>query len=154
MGLFNKKTNITFKKATVDDVAEFLCMEKSTIGSKIYSRISDEQEAKEEIENNEVYFIVKNGKNIGSLEYQIQDHGCAYLSGLVILPEFQGQGIARKATEFRLDKVGHMKRVYLVTHPHNSKIIILYLSLEFHIESWKDNYFGDGEPRIVLAKEK
>ncbi|MDP2947811.1 MAG: GNAT family N-acetyltransferase [Nanoarchaeota archaeon] len=153
MSLFNKKTDITFKKVTVNDVAEWLRIE-STVDSKMYSKFSDEQEAIKEIENNEVYFIIKDNKNIGSLEYQIQDSGHAYLSGLIVVPEFQGQGIARKAVEFRLDKLKDMKRIDLVTHPHNSKVITLYLSLGFHIESWKDNYFGDGEPRIVLAKEK
>ena len=154
MSFLNKKPNITFKKVTVSDVAELLRIDKSTIGSKMYSRFSDEQEAIEEIKNNEVYFIVKDGKNIGSLEYQIQGPGHAYLSGLVVLPEFQGQGIAREAVKFRLDKLKDIKRINLVTHPHNSKVITLYLSLGFHIESWKDNYFGDGEPRIVLAREK
>ena len=50
-------------------------------------------------------------------------------------------------------KPGNVKRIDLVTHPHNSKIIGLYLSYGFIIEAWKDNHFGDGEPRIVLARE-
>jgi ribosomal protein S18 acetylase RimI-like enzyme len=154
MSFFKKKLNITFKKVTTDDVDEFLHIEKSTIDSKIYSRISDEQEAIEEIKNNEVYFIVKDGEIIGSLAYQIQGPGHAYLSGLVVLPEFQGQGIAREAVKFRLDKLKDMKKIDFVTHPHNSKVIMLYLSLGFHIESWKDNYWGDDEPRIVLAREQ
>ena len=151
--IFKRKPKITFKRATTDDVDEFLRIEKSTIGLKIYSRISDKEEALEEIKNNEVYFIIKNNKIIGSCECQIKGADEAYMSGLVILPEFQNQGIARQAIEFRLNKLKNIKRIWLVTHPHNSKVIKMYLSYGFIIESWKDNYFGDGEPRIVLAKQ-
>lgn len=152
--IFKRKPKITFKRATTDDVNEYLSIEKSTIGLKMYSRILDKDEALEEINNNQVYFIIKNNKIIGSCEYQIRGVDEVYLSGLVILPEFQSQGIAHQATEFRLNKLKNVKRIWLVTHPHNSKIIKMYLSYGFIIESWKDNYFGDGEPRIVLVKQK
>lgn len=152
--IFKRKSKITFKRAAIDDVDEFLRIEKSTISLKIYSRISDKEEALEEIKNNEVYFIIKNNKIIGSCECQTRGVDEAYISGLVILPEFQNQGIARQAIEFRLNKLKNVKRIWLVTHPHNSKVIRMYLSYGFIIESWKDNYFGDGEPRIVLAKQE
>lgn len=146
--------DITFRKATVEDIDKFIEIEKTATGLKVYSGIVDPEEAKEEIENNEVYFILKDNKIVGSTEYQIKSPKHAYLSGLVILPEFQGQGIAREAVKFRLEKLKDVDRVDLVTHPHNSKIITLYLSLGFYVESWKDNYYGDGEPRLVLVRQK
>ncbi|TSC74309.1 MAG: acetyltransferase [Parcubacteria group bacterium Gr01-1014_44] len=145
---------ITFQKATVDDVKIFIELEKKVAHLKIYSGIIDEGEARKEIENNEVYFIRKGNEVIGSTEYQMKGPNEAYLGGLVIDPLFQGQGIARQAIEFRLNKLENVKRVWLVTHPHNSKIIRLYLSYGFIIEAWKDNYYGDGEPRLVLVLEK
>lgn len=144
-------SDITFQKATIEDIDKFIEIEKTAVELKVYSGIIDKEEAKEEIENNEVYFILKDNKIVGSTEYQIKSSKHAYLGGLVILPEFQGQGIAREAAKFRLEKLKNMDRVDLVTHPRNSKIIMLYLSLGFYIESWKDNYYGDGEPRLVLA---
>jgi ribosomal protein S18 acetylase RimI-like enzyme len=144
-------STITFHKATLDDVDAYLALEKTAIPLKVYSGIADAQEAKEEIETNEVYLIKKDGVIVGSTEYQMQEPGHAYMSGLVIDPDFQGQGIGRRAVEFRLDQLKDMKRIYLVTHPHNSRVICMYLSYGFIIESWKDDYFGDGEPRIVLA---
>lgn len=143
--------DITFQKATIDDVDIFLELEKKVSHSKTYSGIFDKKEAIEEIENNEVYLIKKGDAIIGSTEYQMQGPSHAYMSGLVIHPDYQGQGIARKAIEFKLAKLKDIKRIDLVTHPHNSKIIRMYLSYGFIIESWKDNYYGDGEPRIVLA---
>jgi len=42
------------------------------------------------------------------------------------------------------------KRIELVTHPDNPALK-LYESLGFTVESRKENYWGDGEPRLVLA---
>lgn len=148
--------NIQFRKVTTknEDIDKFLEVEKTVAGLKTYSGIIDKEEAKKEIENNEIYFIIKDGEIVGSTEYQIKSQTHAYLGGLVIIPRFQGQGIAREAVKFRLKKLKDIKRIDLVTHPHNSKIIILYLSLGFVIESWRDDYYGDGEPRIVLVREE
>ncbi|MBI2065009.1 MAG: GNAT family N-acetyltransferase [Candidatus Yanofskybacteria bacterium] len=146
--------DITFRKATIEDIDTFIEIEKTAVGLKVYSGITDKEEAKEEIENNEVYFIIKDGEIVGSTEYQVKSQEEAYLGGLVIKPKFQDKGIARQAIEFRLNKVKDKKRVWLVTHPDNSKVIKLYLSYGFVIESRKENYYGDGEPRLVLARQK
>lgn len=143
--------NITFHKATLADIDTYLALEKTAMSLKVYSGIVDAEEAKEEIETNEVYLIKKDGVVVGSTEYQIQGPGHAYMSGLVIDPAFAGQGIGRKAIEFKLAQLKDMQRIDLVTHPHNSKVICMYLSYGFIIEAWKDNYFRDGEPRLVLA---
>lgn len=146
--------DITFRKATTKDIDKFIEIEKTAVGLKVYSGITNREEAKKEIENNEVYFILKDGEVIGSTEYRIKSPKHAYLGGLVVLPNFQGQGIAREAAKFRLEKLKDMERIDLVTHPCNSKIITLYLSLGFYIESWKDNYYGDGEPRLILVRQE
>lgn len=145
--------DITFQKTTTEDVDKFIEIEKTSAGLKMYSSMTDPEEAKEEIENNEVYFIKRDGQIVGSTEYQIKNPKEAYLGGLIIKPEYRGQGIARKAIEFRLEKLKGVKRLWLVTHPHNSKMIRMYLSYGFIIEAWKDDYYGDGQPRLVLARE-
>ena len=53
---------------------------------------------------------------------------------------------------FVLEEFRDVKRIDLVTHPDNIKAIALYQSLGFAIESRKENYYGDGEPRIVMAR--
>lgn len=145
---------ITFHKATLDDIDAYLALEQKVIHLRVYSGIVDREEAKEEFATNEVYMIKRDGVVIGSTEYEIQDGGVVYMSGLVIDPDFQGLGIARKAIEFRLSLVPDARRIYVVTHPHNSKVIGMYLSYGFIIESWKDDFYGDGEPRLVLALER
>jgi ribosomal protein S18 acetylase RimI-like enzyme len=155
MNIFKRKQKISFKRATIDDVAEFLRIEKSAIGLKVYSGISDEQEAIEEIQNNVMYFIQKNGINIGTMQYEVKGDNWAYLSGIVIDSKLRGQGVGRMALEWLLaNDLKNFKKIDLVTHPSNTRAIMLYLSLGFVIKSWKDNYYNDGEPRIVLVREK
>jgi ribosomal protein S18 acetylase RimI-like enzyme len=76
------------------------------------------------------------------------------LSGLAIDPRFQNQGIACQALAFVSNDLKGIKRIDLVVHPRNNAAVRLYLSFGFIIESWKDNHFGDGEPRIVMAKHQ
>jgi ribosomal protein S18 acetylase RimI-like enzyme len=40
-----------------------------------------------------------------------------------------------------------------VAHPENEIALGLYMSLGFEIESRQENFFGDGEPRLVLARK-
>ncbi len=147
-----EKSHLTFKKVTPKDVDGYLELEKTTIGQKMYSRISDKEEALKEFFKNEVYLIYKGDRLVGSTEFEMKGPDHAYLSGLVIHPDFQGLGIGREAVLFRLEKLKGVKRIDLVTHPKNFKIINLYQSLGFKIEKRIENYFGDGEPRVMMVK--
>jgi ribosomal-protein-alanine N-acetyltransferase len=50
-----------------------------------------------------------------------------------------------------LEQCKEAPRVDLVTHPQNDIALKLYTSLGFKVESREENYFGDGEPRLVLV---
>jgi RimJ/RimL family protein N-acetyltransferase len=132
--------NINLQRATIKDVEIFISLEKSVVGPKTYSGTVEKKEAEEEIENNIVYFIKRGDKAIGSIEYNMESEDIANLSGVVVSPEFQGHGVAREAIKQLLEKIGDVKEVRLVTHPHNTPAIKLYLSFGFVIEGWKDNY--------------
>src|SRR5207245_1404719 len=117
------------ERATPQDAAAYAELEKKAAASTyMYGAIPDEKEAAKFIQTHETYLIKKDGKVIGNTAYEMKgpDHG--YLDGVFVDPAFQGQGIARKAMEFRLDKLKNVKHIDLMTHPHNSKIIHLYLS--------------------------
>ena len=77
----------------------------------------------------------------------------AHCNGLVVLPQFRRQGFGLRAMRLVLKKMQAYPRVELVVHPHNSPAVSLYLSLGFIIESWVKNYFGDGQPRLVMVKK-
>lgn len=149
-----KKLKLIFKKATSGDVEKFLELQEKIGDDKKYSCFLNEEEVLKEFEENEVYLIYKDDVLVGSTEYQIKSPTYAYLSGLIVDPVFQGMGIGREATLFRLKKLEGFKRIDLITHPENSKIINMYLSLGFIIEKRIENYYGDGEPRVVMGKSK
>lgn len=62
-------------------------------------------------------------------------------------------GIGRAVLEQILSEFQYVKRIDLVTHPENPALG-LYQSLGFAVEERKENFYGDGEPRLVLARIK
>ncbi|MFA6227050.1 MAG: GNAT family N-acetyltransferase [Candidatus Paceibacterota bacterium] len=143
--------NITLKLATEKDVSIFIELEKSVAHLKVYSAMISEDEVKKEFEKNTIYLIENNNKIVGSIEYEIKNPDHAYISGFVVNPKFQGQGIGREALRLILERLKDIRRIDLVTHPDNP-VLNLYKSFGFVVESRIENYFGDGEPRVVLAK--
>jgi len=143
--------SIQFKKATVADVPILLELEKSVAEEGYYSAYSDDLQG--EIENNHVFLIEKDGQIIGFTSYEKEGSDVVHMDSLVIRPDFQSQGIGKQATLYRLQEIGNAKRIDVTTHPDNFRVIKLYQSLGFVIESRKENYYGDGQPRLVLVKE-
>lgn len=147
-----KEIQLSFRRAVPDDVEVYVDLERRVAVNNTYSAILDRDEALQEFNENEVYLAYKEGRLVGSVAYQMQGPESAYLCGIVVHPDFQGQGIGRAMAEFRLDKVRGAKRIWLVTHPQNKRAIALDESLGFRFEKRIENYFGDGEPRIVLVR--
>ncbi|TSC60351.1 MAG: N-acetyltransferase GCN5 [Parcubacteria group bacterium LiPW_15] len=140
------------KKATVADIPALLEVEKSVAGNKVYSPILDKEEWEEELKKCVVYLIEEEGRIAGDISYELKSPEHAYLSGLVVTPQFQGKGIARAALAQILDQLKDMKRIDLVTHPDNVAALKLYQSFGFIIETKKEDYYGDGESRLILVR--
>ena len=145
---------IKFKKATIEDISVLISIEESVAGTKIYSPMLDEKKWAEEIEKNTVYLILKDGVIVGNISYEIKNSNHAYISGFAIDSRFQNQGIGKEVLTRLLEELKDNKRIDLVTHPDNEAALKLYKSFGFVVESKKENYFGDGEPRLVLVLEK
>lgn len=151
----NKEGSLSFVKATDADVDAFLALEETAIGPETYSGIKNREEALQEFKEKEVYLIYQGDTLVGSTEFQIKSPECAYLAGVVVHPDFQGQGIAREAALFRLNLLKDYKRIEVATHPDNFKILKLYQSLGFKKEETVQNYAEeDGGTRIVMALER
>lgn len=149
-----KPTELVLERMTDTDVDEFLALEKKVSVPRIYSPILTEDEALEEIRDNELFFIKKGSVIVGIIAYQMKLDGTTYISNMSVVPEYQRQGLARTAMEMMLRIIGSTPRIWLVTHPENVKAMNLYTSLGFVVEKQIENYYGDGEPRLVLAKEE
>jgi ribosomal protein S18 acetylase RimI-like enzyme len=150
----HEKPFVTLDKAGIEDISILLELEKSVAGNNMYSPMLDENEWKEELYNSEVFLIKKDNTVLGNVSYELKPDSSIYISGLVINPSFQGQGIAREVLVKLLEKFKDKKRIDLVTHPDNHAALHLYQSLGFVIESQHENYYGDGEPRLRLVFAK
>lgn len=139
-------------RATIKDIQTLLEIEKTTIGLKVYSGYFTEEEVEGYVKDSIVYLIKNNDDIVGSISYDIIDSNHADFSGLVIKPEFQKQGLARKAMKLLFEKLKNYKKLSLVVHPDNHALK-LYESFGFVQESRKENYFGDGEPRLIMVKD-
>ncbi len=149
-------SKIHLQKVTAQDTPKLLEIENSVANTKIYSAMTDEKEWKTEFkkDNVAVYLILKNKVVVGNVSYEKKGNDSADISGLVISPEFQGMGIGRETIRLILEELKGVKTIELATHPENEVALKLYLSFGFTIKSRKENYFGDGEPRIIMVKKQ
>ncbi len=146
---------ISLQKAEEKDIPDLIEVEKKLGGSKMYSVAITEKDWREEFdkENSVVYLILKDGKAVGDVSYEIKINGSAMITGLAIDPDFQSMGIGRETINLVLEDLKGIKAIELATHPDNKKAIKLYSSFGFVAKRRIENYFGDGEPRILMVKE-
>ena len=142
---------LTFEPATVKDANTLAAFERKVADPKIYGPPLEVKEAIQEISKNSFYFIKRGDAIVGTAAYRIKPDGSVYIGNVAVDPEFRRQGIARAAMSHILEKCKEAPRVDLVAHPENKKALQLYTSLGFKVESRKESYFGDGEPRLVLV---
>ncbi|MBV8176102.1 MAG: GNAT family N-acetyltransferase [Verrucomicrobia bacterium] len=139
------------ERATVADVDTLVAFERKVADPRIYGPTLDAQGALQEISKNTFYFIKTGALVVGTAAYCLRPDKSVYISNVAVDPTYRRQGIARAAMSFILEKCKGAHRIDLVTHPENKNALQLYASLGFKVESRRENFFGDGEPRLVLA---
>lgn len=150
----NENLGINLQVASTLDIPKIIEIEQSVSGDKTYSAMLTEEEWQKEFKKVKIFLIKNKNDIVGEVSYEIKDPKHLYINGLVIKPEFQGKGFARKAMEKIMEELKIYEKIDLVTHPENKRAIQLYKSLGFKIEKQIENYFGDGEPRVVMVFEK
>ncbi|KND49281.1 MAG: hypothetical protein AB203_02700 [Parcubacteria bacterium C7867-008] len=145
-----EKLVISIEEASEADIEVLIDIEKSLPQTNTYSAMYTEDEWKQELAENKIYLIKDREVPIGSVAYVERSLEHIYISGIVVRPEYQGKGIATNAIKGVLEKYRNATRFDLATHPDNPALK-LYESLGFKVEERKENYFGDGEPRLILA---
>lgn len=109
------------------------------------------QEQIDYLQGSEVYILYEGGNAIGFFSFKGEKNKVELLA-IVVIPEEQGKGYGKIMMK-KLLELTKRNMVKLVTHPKNSSAILFYLKSGFEIYSWKDNYYGDGEPRLLLKHE-
>lgn len=147
-----EEKKVTLVEAVEEDISEYIEIEKKVEG-KTYHGLTTQEEVKEEFTTCKVYMIKEDGKSIGSVSYKSKEDGSIYISGLAVDPDYQGRGYGKFALEKVLAEIGN-KRAWLVTHPENDAAINVYQSFGFVIKERKENYYGDGEVRLILERDQ
>ncbi len=104
------------------------------------------------LQNSEINVAYEGTKIVGFIAYEDKQDSVEIIS-LAVIPEYQKKGIGKLLLNQILVKLKNRK-VHLVTHPRNTPAIILYLKLGFEIYGLKENYYGDGQPRLLLRNYK
>lgn len=146
--------NLSYTQATNEDIETLITIARSTLGRNTYSPITSETEWKEELSHASIFIIKHEGNVLGLISYEIKNEGHAYISDLIILPKFQGRGLAKSAMGHILEQLKNIPRIDLVVHPENIAAVNLYTSFGFIVESRKENHFNDNEPRLVMVLKK
>jgi ribosomal protein S18 acetylase RimI-like enzyme len=142
---------VKLEPATIKDVDALVAFEPKVADPKIYGPTLDRPGAVQEITSNQFYLIKMGDIVVGTAAYRSRPDESIYISNVAIEPIYRRRGIARAAMWFILGKLKGTRRIDLVTHPENKNALRLYASFGFKVESRQENYFGDGEPRLVLA---
>ncbi len=100
----------------------------------------------------DVYMLYESDMPVGFFALKKNGDGIE-LDAIVVIPEKQGKGYG-KAMMDKILKLTKGNIVHLATHPRNTGAIIFYLKFGFEIYGWKDNYFGDGQPRLLLKRAR
>jgi [ribosomal protein S18]-alanine N-acetyltransferase len=141
----------TLQRASVEDVETLLAFERRVANPRIYGPIFDRARAAEEINTSTFYFIKMGDAVIGTAAYRLRSDESMYISNVAVDPIYRHRGVARAVMTRFLEQCKEAPRVDLVTHPENEIALKLYTSLGFKVQSREENYFGDGEPRLVLV---
>ncbi len=108
----------------------------------------DIQEQVNYLQGSESYILYDEDAPAGFFAFKKDQDGIE-VKAIVVDPEKQGKGYGRAMMRKLLELTAGNK-LHLVTHPKNTSAIVFYLKSGFEIYGWKDNYYGDGEPRLLL----
>lgn len=143
---------LQFLHATAKHVEIFIALQGRSTDLKLYGPVGEVDDALREIAENSLYLLKLGDEFVGCAAYRVRPDGSVYISNVVVDPAHRGRGYARAALSYALEMNRRAPRADLVTHPENEHALRLYGSLGFRVESRHENYFGDGESRLVLAR--
>jgi len=143
--------SLTHSVATATDWELIVAIEQTQIGNKLYVCSENIEEAKKYLCHSTIFLLYYNGNLAGEISFEIKGEE-AEINGFVILPKYQHKGVGKYGLDVVMATLTKKKgkKIKLVTHPENTRALIMYLSRGFKITGWLDNPFGDGEPRLQL----
>ncbi|KKT72744.1 MAG: hypothetical protein UW69_C0082G0003 [Microgenomates group bacterium GW2011_GWA2_44_7] len=141
-----------FRAANLDKDGSLL----NDLDNKIFTRDFDipsmsVQEEVEYLKDCQTFIYFEDNNPVGFYCYSQDNDGLVILKGVGVIPGHQNKGVGRKLMDNFLSRI-EGKKSSLVVHPKNSGAIILYLKCGYKINGWKENYYGDDQPRLLLER--
>jgi len=143
---------ISYREAKELDYQLILKLDQAAFCRQFDCPFKTETEVKKYFKNSKIFVILQNNKVVGYYSYKPEDKDTVEISGIVVIPEYQGKGIGSIVLKKILNDLNNIKTFWLTAHPKNIAALRLYFKFGFTITGWKDNYFGDGQPRLILKK--
>ncbi|HNT29738.1 MAG TPA: GNAT family N-acetyltransferase [bacterium] len=144
-------SSLSLQPATSADWEDVLHYE-TMADSQYYPAYKDKKDIEAYMATSTVFFIVYEGKKVGTVSYQKKEDGSVYFNGLTVLPECQHKGIATQAMHLLIATLPDTELLTAVVHPCNTPSLLICLKLGFTIKEWRENVFGDGEPRLFVTR--
>ena len=144
-----KKEKFDYKKIDVNEYGKLLYEMDIAVFNRDFDYPSPSiKMTLDYLKNCEVYLIYTENDVVGLFALKEADDKTE-VRQLIVLPKHQNKGYGKKIIKEIL-RIKKGKSIWLIAHPKNIHAIILYLKNGFVIQGWKDNYYGDGQPRIIL----
>ena len=138
------------KRALATDVGSVVAFESEVMNEKLYGKPLDHTTAKSEIDTNEYYLNLSDGRVVATGALRRREDGSTYLSNIAVHPGERRKGLARATMIHLLSLCDRAPSIVLAVHPDNQAARALYVSMGFTPTHIQEYFFGDGEPRIVM----
>jgi ribosomal protein S18 acetylase RimI-like enzyme len=138
------------RRAAENDVEMIVSFESLVMDEKLYGKPLDYTAAKREIEANEYWMRLNKGQLVATGSLRQRNAGSIYLSNIAVHPGARRNGIARAMICHLLSLCRTAPSIDLAVHPDNQAARALYASLGFRPTQIRENFFGDGEPRLIM----
>jgi ribosomal protein S18 acetylase RimI-like enzyme len=142
----------TVQRAEAADADRIVLFEAVVTNRKLYGKPLDHAAALKEIKANEYYCLICDGRVFATGACRRQSDASAYLSNIAVHPQKRRQGLVRALLMHLLRRCIDASSIDLAVHPENHPARALYASVGFVPKYCKDNFFGDGEPRLIMTR--
>jgi ribosomal protein S18 acetylase RimI-like enzyme len=155
--MFGSRTNEGARKvrrAGSNDVEAIISFEADVMNLRnlrLYGRPLDHAAALSEVQANEYFLHVRHERIAATGAWCRRDDGTVYLSNIAVRADLRRQGLARIMMLHLLDCCSEAAAVDLAVRPENEAACSLYRSPGFKRSRQVENFFGDGEPRLIIA---
>lgn len=142
---------MTFRlaRATLEDVDTILAHEYRV--TSCMTATWTREELVDQIKRDAISLISISGVLVGLAAVEICGTD-GHIASISVHPDYQRAGWGRLLLNHALYRLEQCPRVTLLTHPDNTTAQKLYRASGFRVIDRKENCFGDGEPRLLMAR--